>query len=117
MNVTGRTKLAGVPVSSRSRFEYIIPEQDEESWRYRNRIAVGSPVTFTPLKIQPYVAEEFFISFDETDFNQQRVYGGVYIPLNEQIRLELFYLWKLDEQDDNSWHDTNVLGSFLYFQF
>jgi hypothetical protein len=115
--VIGRTVLAGIPVSSLSRFEYRIPEHEEESWQYRNRITVKSPATFTALKIQPYVAEEFFVGFDGTGLNQQRVYSGLYIPLHEQIRLDLFYLWKLDEQDDDSWHDTNVLGTFVAFQF
>jgi hypothetical protein len=73
-------------------------------------------VTFTPLEIEPYVAEEVFINFDEQGFNQQRLYGGVFIPLHEKVRLELFYLWKLDKAGDQ-WHDTNVIGSWVYFQF
>jgi hypothetical protein len=39
------------------------------------------------------------------------------IIVKTKVRLELFYLWKLEEQDDNSWHDTNALGSYVYFQF
>ena len=54
-------------------------------------------MTFTPLKIQPYTAEEVFYSFDGEGFNQQRLYGGVFIPLHEKVRLELFYIWKLDK--------------------
>jgi hypothetical protein len=91
--------------------------QDEGPfWRYRHRLNITSPVTFTPLKIQPYTAGEVFYSFDGQGFNQQRLYGGVYIPLHEKVRLELFYLWKLDKEDYD-WHDTNVIGSWVYFQF
>jgi hypothetical protein len=117
LNVTVKTKRSGWAFASRSRFEYRIPEEGDEAWRYRNKVAVMPPWTFTPLRIQPYAADEIFIDLDEGDFNQQRLYCGFFIPLHENIRLELFYLWKLDEQDDGDWHDTNVLGSFVYFQF
>jgi len=30
--------------------------------------------------------------------------------------MSLFYIWKLDKSNAD-WHDTNVLGSWVYFQF
>jgi hypothetical protein len=111
-----KTKVHGFGVTDRSRFEYRIPEGYEQVLRYRNRLTVTSPVTFTPWKIEPYTAEEVFVNLDEQGFNQQRLYGGVFIPLHEKVRLELFYLWKLDKVD-REWRDTNVLGSWVYFQF
>ena len=111
-----KTKVHGFGVVDRSRFEFRFPEGQEFVARYRNRLTVTSPVTFTPLKIEPYVAEESFINFDEHGFNQQRLYGGVCIPLHEKVRLDLFYIWKLDKVG-GEWHDTNVLGSWVYFQF
>ncbi|MCU0915885.1 MAG: DUF2490 domain-containing protein [Planctomycetes bacterium] len=115
-NLTVKTKVRGFGLVDRSRFEYRMPEDEEQSWRYRNRLNVLSPVTFTSLKIQPYTATEVFYSFDGEGFSQQRLYGGAFIPLHKNVRLELFYLWKLDKCDDE-WHDTNVLGSWVYFQF
>ena len=56
-------------------------------------------------------------AFYDGHFNQQRLQSGLFLPLHKQVRLELFYCWKLDEQDDNSWHDINVVGSSLYFLF
>lgn len=117
LNIIVKTKRSGWTLGSRSRFEYRIPEEGDESWRYRNKVFAISPWTLTPLKIQPYIADEILINLDEGDFNQQRLYGGFFLRLHEKIRLELFYFWKLDEQDDNSWHDTNVLGSYVYFLF
>jgi len=116
LNAALKTKVHGFGVIGRSRLEYRIVEDEEEVWRCRNRLTILSPVTFTPLKIQPYTAEEVFVSFDGQGLNQQRLYGGVFIPLHEKVRLELFYIWKLDK-DDGDWHDTNVLGSWVYFQF
>lgn len=115
-NAAVKTKVYGFGVTNRSRFEYRMPEDEEQFWRYRHRLTVTSPVTFTPLEILPYTAGEVFYSFDGQGFNQQRLYGGVFIPLHEKVRLELFYIWKLDKEDDE-WHDTNVLGSWVYVQF
>ncbi len=116
LNAAVKSKVYGFGVTNRSRLEYRMPEDEEEFWRYRHRLTVTSPVTFTPLKIQPYTAGEVFYSFDGQGFNQKRLYGGVYIPLHEKVRLELFYIWKLDKAD-RDWHDTNVLGSWVYIQF
>jgi hypothetical protein len=111
-----KTKVYGFGVTDRSRLEYRLIQEEDEVWRYRNRLTVTSPVTFTPLQIQPYAAEEVFVTSDGQGFSQQRLYGGVFIPLHEKVRLELFYIWKLDKSDDD-WHDTNVLGSWVYLQF
>ncbi len=116
LNVAVKTKLHGFGLTDRSRFEYRVPEDQDEVWRYRNRLTITSPMTLTPWKILPYVAEEIFVNFDEEGFNQQRLYAGFFVPLHQQIRLELFYLWKLDEEGDE-WHDTNVIGSWVYVQF
>jgi len=111
-----KSKVYGFGVTNRSRLEYRMPQDEGPFWRYRHKLIIASPVTFTPLKIQPYTAEEIFYSFDGVGFSQQRLYGGVYIPLHEKVRLELFYIWKLDK-DDHEWRTTNVLGSWVYFQF
>jgi hypothetical protein len=115
-NAAVKTKVYGFGVTNRSRLEYRMPEDEGPFWRYRHRLNIVSPVTFTPLKIQPYTAGEIFYSFDGEGFNQQRLYGGAYIPLHEKVHLELFYLWKLDK-DDHDWRTTNVLGSWIYVQF
>jgi len=116
LNAAVKTSIYGFGVTNRSRFEYRMLEDQDEFWRWRHRLTVTSPVTFTPLKIQPYTAEEVFYSFDGQGFNQQRLYGGVFIPLHEKVRLELFYIWKLDKLD-HDWHASNVLGSWVYVQF
>jgi hypothetical protein len=116
LNAAIRTKVYGFGVTDRSRLEYRIPEEEDEFWRYRNRLTITSPVTFTPLEIQPYTAGEVFYSFDGEGFSQKRLYGGAFLPLHEKVRLELFYLWKHDKEEDG-WHSTNVIGSWVYFQF
>jgi len=117
LNIVVKGKPFGLTMIDRSRFEYRDIEDEETVWRYRNKVLLTLGSLRKTKKILPYVADEIFVSFDEEDFNQQRLYGGFFIPLHEKLRLELFYFWNLDEQEDNSWHDTNVLGSYLYFLF
>ena len=116
LNVTVKSTLFGCSLSNRSRIAYRDFEDDDDVRRFRHKIAVKSPMTFSPPKIQPYVAEEIFVQLDDEDFNGNRVYGGLYIPPHEQIRLELFCAWHLNEEED-SWHDTNLLGSYIRFAF
>lgn len=117
VNLVVKSRPCGLTLISRSRFEYRMPEDGDDVWRYRNKFLIAPEPPLSSTKIVPYVAEEIFVSFDDEDFNQQRLQGGVFIPLHKHVRLELFYCWKLDEQDDNSWHDTNALGSYFYFLF
>ncbi len=86
LNLTVKGRLCDLRVGSRSRFEYRDIEDEDPVWRYRNKVDVTSPVTFTPLKVLPYIADEVFINFDEEDFNQHRLYGGLFISLHERIR-------------------------------
>jgi hypothetical protein len=115
-NVSVRGRFWGLAVSDRSRFEYRDEDDEDNVWRYRNKIMLCPLVTLTPRKIQPYVADEIFVSFDDEDFNQQRVIVGLYVPLRKQVRLELFYMWQIEEEA-RSWHDVNILGSYVRFAF
>lgn len=117
VNLVVKGRPWGLTVISRSRFEYRMPEDGDDVWRYRNKFLIAPEPPLSSTKIVPYLAEEIFVSFDDEDFNQQRLQGGLFLPLHKHIRLELFYCWKLDEQEDNSWHDTNIVGSYLYFLF
>lgn len=114
-NVSLRSKLLGLDLSNRSRFEYRDVEDKDAAWRFRHKVRLVSPVTFTSWQVKPYIADELFYKFDSRRFSGQRFYAGFYVPLAETIRLELFYLWYL--YDDDHWHDTNVLGSHLRFTF
>jgi len=74
------------------------------------------PVELTGLKLQPYVADEVYINFDEEDFNRNRVYSGVSFKLSENIGGEVYYLWQ-SSKSGGSWEDINVLGTKLKFYF
>jgi len=116
LNITLRGQLSDFDVSSRSRFEYRDRENKKDLWRYRNKVTVKFPLELTSLKLQPYLADEVFINFDEEDFNGNRLYAGLSLKLSKNIKGEVYYLWQSSESGGD-WKDINVLGTQLSFRF
>lgn len=113
INIAVLSKFQGIDLVNRSRLEYRNFEADDKVWRFRHKLRVDSPVTFTPLQIEPYVAEEIFYNFNADRLYGNRVQAGLFIPLHERVRLDLFYLWRVRKEDDNEWSDANVIGSYF----
>lgn len=116
LNVTLKGKLLGLDLSDRSRFGYRDRENKKDLWRYRNKVTVKFPLELTSLKLQPYLADEVFINFDEEDFNRNRLYAGLSLKLSKNIKGEVYYLWQ-SSKSGGDWKDINVLGTGLKFYF
>lgn len=116
LNITLKGRLFDLGLSSRSRFEYRDRENKKDLWRYRNKVTVKFPLELTSLKLQPYLADEVFINFDEEDFNRNRLYAGLSLKLSKNIKGEVYYLWQ-SSKSGGDWKDINVLGTGLKFYF
>ena len=116
LNITVKGKLYDFDVSDRSRFEYRDRENKKDFWRYRNKVTVKLPLELTALKLQPYLADEVFINFNEDDFNRNRLYSGLSLNLSKNIKAEVYYLWQ-SSRSGGDWKDLNVLGTQLKFSF
>jgi len=116
LNVMLKGKLFGLDLSDRSRFEYRDRENKKDLWRYRNKVSVKLPLELTSLKLQPYLADEVFINFDEEDFNKNRLYAGLSLKLSKNIKGEVYYLWQ-SSKSGGDWKNINVLGTGLKFYF
>jgi len=116
LNVTLKGKLLGLDLSDRSRFEYRDRENKKDLWRYRNKVTVKFPLELTSLKLQPYLADEVFVNFDEEDFNRNRLYAGLSLKLSKNIEAEVYYL-RQSSESGGEWEDINVLGTQLRFHF
>ena len=112
VNITVKGPVGPFDVSDRSRFEYRDRENEEDLWRYVNRLKVKLPFELTKLKIRPYVADLIFINMEGRAFEKNRIYSGVSFKLSNDLESEIYYFWQLDKSD-GPWEDTNVLG----FQF
>lgn len=116
-NIAISSQFRGIDIVNRSRLAYRHIEDDDSYWRFRHKIRVDSPMTFTPLQIKPYVAEEIFYRFSADRYNGNRVQTGLFIPLKKNMRLDLFYFWHFSKEDDHHWSQADVIGSYLQVKF
>jgi len=103
-------------LSNRSRFEYRDRENKEDLWRYRNKTTVKFPLKLTNLKLQPYIADEIFITLNDDNVDRNRFYSGVSFNLSKDIKANIFYLWQTS-RSGHQWKDINVLGTQLKILF
>ena len=115
-NLTVRGQPFGLDVSNRSRFEYREREVKEDVWRYRNKVTIKLPLKLTDLKLQPYVADEFFITLNDDNIDRNRLYFGLPLKLSGNYKTDLFYLWQ-SSRSGKEWKDISVVGIYLKFTF
>ena len=99
-----------------NRFEYRIQEENDDGWRYRNKLMVKFPIKWTKFEIQPYTAEEIFIDFDKGELNGNRIYAGFGMKLIEHLKGDIFYIWE-NNKKQGDWSSVNIIGAELKFSF
>jgi len=108
---------AGFKFEDRNRMEYRHFDYQADSWRYRNKLTVKFPWSFTRLEIQPYIADEILVGFGSANqFNQNRFYSGLGMNLNKNAKAEIYYML-LSTRSFGNWTDANVLGTKLKISF
>ncbi|KPK40431.1 MAG: hypothetical protein AMJ78_07195 [Omnitrophica WOR_2 bacterium SM23_29] len=115
LNGTLKFDLYNFNFSDRSRFEYQDKEEGNDVWRYRNKFTIKLP-KFTRFDIQPYVADEIFVDFDEEELNRNRLSTGITWKLLKNLKGDIFYLWQ-SSKSGGTWVDYNVLGTKLKLSF
>lgn len=104
-------------LSYRARVSYKMFDIDKDDvWELRNKFTVKSPWKFTPLEINPYIAEEFYFLENHDGIYRNRLYAGVELKLFEHVKGDIFYLWQITEKGDD-WIDYNVIGTKLKVVF
>lgn len=115
-NVTVKSRLFGLDVSDRSRFEYRDRESKENVWRYRNKVTVKLPFEIDTFKLQPYIADEVFITLNDDNIDRNRLYFGLPLTLSQKFKTDIFYLWQ-SSRSGREWKDISVIGVYLKFYF
>ncbi len=114
LNATFKLKIFWFSFTSRNRLEYRI-KKDDDLFRYRNMLTIKLP-KFTPFKVQPYIAEEFFYDFCEYKLNKNRIYSGIDFKVFSNLRAGTYYILEsLKKKGD--WTNINVLGTTLKYNF
>ncbi len=116
INITLKARWFDLNVSNRARFEYRDRENKEDVWRYRNKVTVKFPLKLTKFDLQPYVADEVFITLNDDNIDRNRFYAGTSFNLSKDIKANIFYLWQ-SSRSAKEWKDINVLGTQLKFLF
>jgi len=108
--------LKGLKFEDRNRLEYRHFDYQADSWRYRNKFTVKLPWKFTRLEIQPYLANEIFLDFQNKAFSRNRFYSGFTMSLTRNLKAEIYYLLQ-STRSGTSWVDANVLGTKVKLSF
>ncbi|MCX5668778.1 MAG: DUF2490 domain-containing protein [Candidatus Omnitrophica bacterium] len=109
--------IAGFKFDDRSRLEYNHFDYKDDTWRYRNKFTVKAPWKFTKLEIQPYLSDEIFILFDDSQrLNTNRFSVGLGMTITKNLKGEIYYMLQ-DTKNSGKWTDINVLGTKLKLSF
>lgn len=108
--------IAGFKFDDRSRLEYNHFDYKDDTWRYRNKFSIKFPWKFTKFEIQPYLSDEIFILFDDSQrLNTNRFSSGLGISFTRNLKGEIYYM--LQSSKSSKWTDANVLGTKLKLSF
>ncbi|MFA5554186.1 MAG: DUF2490 domain-containing protein [Phycisphaerae bacterium] len=116
LTLTLKGKIFDMPVSNTSRFEYRDLEKDKDHVRYRNKTTLKFPLKLTPLNLQPYIADEIFISSNGLGLSGNRFFAGFTLELLKGINGDIYYMLQSMESR-SGWNDTNVIGTALKIAF
>ena len=109
--------LIGFKFDDRSRLEYNHFDYKDDTWRYRNKFTLKAPWKFTALEIQPYLSDEIFILFDDSQrLNTNRFSVGLGMTITENLKGEIYYMLQ-DTKNSGKWTGINVLGTKLKLSF
>jgi len=111
----------GCKLSNRFRFEYRHFNYQADAFRYRNMLTVRLPWKFTKFEINPYFADEVFVSSLGSAVNNNRFYAGLSFILTKHIKGDLYYLLQhtrtASKYGDVEWPRINVLGTKIKLIF
>ena len=117
LNLTLKGQLYGLKVADRSRLEFRDKENTEDIWRYRNKFTINLPFTLTKYNLQPYISDEIFINLGESTIKQNRFSAGLSFKLKENVKTNVYYMYKSSMSSSSGWIDTNVIGTNVVFVF
>lgn len=110
--------LEGFKFEDRNRLEYRNFDYKDDSWRYRNKIALKLPWKFTKIDIRPYLSDEIFIVFGgvPSDLSQNRFSFGLSMNLTKSLKAEIYYMLQ-NTKSSGKWVNANILGTKLKIAF
>ena len=116
INATLKYDFYGFKLDDRSRLQYRHFDYQPDFWQYRNKLSIKFPWKFTKLEIQPYLADEIFLDFQNKAFSRNRFYCGFTMNLTKNVKAEIYYLLQ-SSRSTNNWAEAHVLGTKIKLVF
>ena len=114
---TIKWKWAGLSFSDRNRFEFRFRDGKDDTMRYRNKLTVKGPQSFTSLQWTPYVSDEIFRDTDGGEpIHRNRLYVGLKGKPLDKVKADLYLLWQQDYKEEET-VDTYVVGTKVSLNF
>ncbi len=116
-DITPKVDIYGFHLEDRNRFEYKLYDDNRaDIVEYRNKISIRSPWKLTPLKIQPYVADEVFVWLNTAFFRRNRFDAGASFEFAKNLKGDVYYRLQCTKKSGR-WTDANILGLKLKVSF
>lgn len=116
VNATLKQDFLGFKFEDRNRLQYRHFDYQSDCWQYRNKFTLKFPWKFTKIEIQPYLADEIFLGFQNKAFSHNRFYSGLGMSLAKNLKAEIYYLLQSSRSADK-WVDANVSGTKVKLAF
>jgi hypothetical protein len=115
LNATLKTNIKGYSISSRSRLEYRMRQDVENTWRFRDMVTVKLPCKFTRYEIQPFVADEILVDLDQKQLSENRGYAGLTFKINKHLSADVYYMKQRLKAASITYND--IVGTRFNFSF
>lgn len=98
-------------LNARTMIDYTINGAGGYDSRFRERLRYNTPWMFTRFNINPFIYDEvFFDIYHGNGFNQNRIGGGVDVPLGKNVIGTLYYFLSTQKLSTGDWMNSNILA-------
>lgn len=115
LNATLKTNIKGYSISSRSRIEYRMRQDVENTWRFRDFVTVKLPCKFTKYEIQPFIADEILVDLIKKQLSENRGYVGFTYKINKNLSADVYYMKQRLKTSSITYSD--IVGTRFNYSF
>jgi len=108
-------KVGRFTIKDRNRLEFRARSGAANSFRYRNKIQLETPILVRGKEIfKPFIANEIFYDFRGKNLMRTDSSIGIVRKLGSRTQVELFYMYEIN--DTREFSRINILGTSLKFR-
>ena len=116
LEATARFPLAaGLLISNRGRVDFRFID-DEDSWRFRNRLSIEKELTIGRVRMTPYARGEVYYDSRFDAWSRTEWIGGATFPVRRRLELEGYFSYQNDTGGDPN-RQVYAIGTVLNVYF